>query len=97
MNIKHVRPMPSRPLLRRAMVTLSLLLLSSMLLGCPCRPKIPKVTTVFVEKAQIRKTATPGWWEITDGWLAERLQYEQALQREVEEAREALKRCLESE
>ena len=72
---------------------LLLLLSSFILLGCPNRAKLPRVQTIFVEKAQIKATATPGWYEVTDGWLAARMKYEQALQKLLEAAQEALKRC----
>ena len=39
---------------------------------------------MFVEKAQIKKSEQPGWWAVTDGWLADRLAYEQALQKALD-------------
>jgi hypothetical protein len=45
---------------------------------------------LFVEAAQIQKDPQPGWYRVTDGWLARRLEYEQALQRDLVQCKEQL-------
>ena len=74
------RSWPARLLLAMATTLLLSLPVTSCCGHCPKS----KAQTVFVEKAQIKKSEQPGWWAVTDGWLADRLAYEQALQKALD-------------
>jgi len=49
---------------------------------------------VFVTKAEVKEDEDKGWYEVTDGWMSDRMEYEQGLQEIIKDLRaryEALK------
>ena len=77
-------------MIRGAAILLVALLGVLMAPGCSCPDVVrPPSHTVFVEKGQIVKDLdNPGWYRVTEGWLAKRLEYEQRMQRDLTACKE---------
>jgi hypothetical protein len=72
----------------RAAITI---LIMGLFLGCSGADKAPP-RVLFVEQAQVIAVEDkPGWYMVTDGWLARRLEYEQQLQRALLDCAERCK------
>ena len=69
------------------------LLILALCLGCSAAEKLPDPPDIiFVEEGQILLDHdNPGWYRVTEGWLAEQLDYEQRLQRALTACRKEKK------
>ena len=79
-------------LMRTVAVSLVLLFLS----GCygVCKPYCKKDPfsdkPLIVKEAQIQKDEDEGWYEVTEGWFTDRMEYEQGLQDLIDDLRAKL-------